>query len=373
MSLRSRSTAGAAVFAAVAAMLVAPLVGATTAAAASVPASRPAATGTTAANPAAVGADALARMVRGLGAGGRAAKATGHARPGGKALTTRPATASRLATPAATPDAGCNVGFDNSITQFPQSDGGVSVSVVFSASIDCSPDVAFDAAAILVNRTAPYDGLVMAAGNEVTGSGSATSVGAVGIGDVYPGANDVETVFAVNAYSPFGWAGCFDSPGVRVLSCSGVGTTTLSAVLGSGVYSTGKKDPSPQAGQEWLVALGKCMDVDSGGFWIDINSCNGSVSQRWRVEADGTIRTQDNNCLDVNNGGTAPRTKIDKTGCNGTGAQQWIYDPNAKSFRNPQANMCIDTPFANAQDGTQLEITNCNGTAAQTWSRQPLV
>jgi hypothetical protein len=147
---------------------------------------------------------------------------------------------------AVAPDAGCNLAFNKNITEFPQSDGGVSVSIIFSSTIDCSFDVSFDGASFLLNRTQPYSGQIIAAGNEVFGSGGATSTGVFFIGDVYPGANDVETVFAAYLSSPFGWDSCNDSPGVRVLRCEidPNDPTLLYAELGSGPYSSKKKDPT---------------------------------------------------------------------------------------------------------------------------------
>ncbi|MFI6500297.1 hypothetical protein [Nonomuraea typhae] len=72
-------------------------------------------------------------------------------------------------------------GFDKSITEFPQSVGGVSVNIFYSSTITCSPDVYFNDG-VPDQPNSPYDGLLM---------GGGISVVDFFIGTVYPGANDV--------------------------------------------------------------------------------------------------------------------------------------------------------------------------------------
>ena len=78
-----------------------------------------------------------------------------------------------------------------------------------------------------------------------------------------------------------------------------------------------------------LGAAGKCID-DAGastdnGTAIQLFACNGTAAQNWVWNsADGTLRAL-NKCLDVTGGATASGTPLQLWGCNGTGAQEWRW------------------------------------------------
>jgi len=115
---------------------------------------------------------------------------------------------------------------------------------------------------------------------------------------------------------------------------------------------------------------GKCADNYLGGTAnynkIDIYGCNGSVPQRWTVEADGTIRIQ-GKCLDNRGNVNANKNTVDLYDCIGSPAQQWrVRYPNA--LENPSTGKCLDDPDSTTTDTTQLDIYTCNQSAAQQWT-----
>lgn len=89
-------------------------------------------------------------------------------------------------------------------------------------------------------------------------------------------------------------------------------------------------------------------------------------AQNWTVGSDGTIRAL-GKCLDVASGGTADGTRVQLWDCNGTAAQQWAV-PAARDIVNPQANKCLDATGGSSANGTRLQIWTCTGAAAQKWA-----
>jgi len=56
--------------------------------------------------------------------------------------------------------------------------------------------------------------------------------------------------------------------------------------------------------------------------------------------------------------------------CNGTAAQQWLYDPGSQSIRvyaDPNVR-CLDIAGGSETNGTKVQVWQCNNTNAQKWS-----
>jgi hypothetical protein len=86
-------------------------------------------------------------------------------------------------------------------------------------------------------------------------------------------------------------------------------------------------------------------------------------AQRWHEPGDGTLRAL-GKCLDVQSGGTANGTPAQLFDCNGSGAQTWVSQANG-SLLNPQSGRCLDDPGNKQSAGDPLQIYDCNGTIAQ--------
>ncbi|MBB5873903.1 hypothetical protein F4553_007337 [Allocatelliglobosispora scoriae] len=118
---------------------------------------------------------------------------------------------------------------------------------------------------------------------------------------------------------------------------------------------------------------GKCVDVaadDTGGNGaaVQLWDCQTtSQDQRWTWNG-STLRSLAR-CLDITNNGTANGAVLQLWDCNGSGAQQWLPQPNG-SLRNPQSGRCVDSPSGGTANGTRLQIWDCNGSAAQTFLKQ---
>ncbi|MEE4584633.1 RICIN domain-containing protein, partial [Streptomyces antimycoticus] len=87
---------------------------------------------------------------------------------------------------------------------------------------------------------------------------------------------------------------------------------------------------------------------------------------QWTVGGDGTIRAL-GKCLDVASGGTADGSLVQLYDCNGSAAQQWAV-PAARDIVNPQADKCLDATGGSSANGTRLQIWTCTGAANQKWT-----
>lgn len=78
-----------------------------------------------------------------------------------------------------------------------------------------------------------------------------------------------------------------------------------------------------------------------------------------------------NKCLDLDHSNTANATNIQLHDCNGTDAQNWIYDVGAQAIRSKiDFNKCLDADHGvlnNFRDGTNIQLYQCNDTSPQQW------
>ncbi|MCB5167668.1 ricin-type beta-trefoil lectin domain protein [Streptomyces bambusae] len=113
-----------------------------------------------------------------------------------------------------------------------------------------------------------------------------------------------------------------------------------------------------------------CADAPGGangnGNQLQLWDCNGGDSQKFSVNANGTL-TQKGQCVAVRGNQTAAGTDLIFWQCLGEGGQQWLPRADGSLF-NPQSNACFDLPQAKRDWGTKLMLWTCNGTPAQRWS-----
>ena len=114
---------------------------------------------------------------------------------------------------------------------------------------------------------------------------------------------------------------------------------------------------------------GKCLDVDNAGTAdktkIQLYTCLGTSAQSWTREGD-TLRAL-GKCLDVDNGGTADGTKVQLYTCNNSGSQVWQQQANG-SLLNPQSGKVLDVAGGATADGTQVQIWQWADVAQQRWT-----
>jgi hypothetical protein len=117
-----------------------------------------------------------------------------------------------------------------------------------------------------------------------------------------------------------------------------------------------------------LGAASKCID-DAGastdnGAAIQFFACNGTIAQNWVWNSDdGTLRKL-NKCLDITSGAAASGTPLQLWDCKGTGAQEWRWRQQTRLV-NPQSGRCLNVAGGSLVAGARLQISDCNETAGQ--------
>jgi hypothetical protein len=116
---------------------------------------------------------------------------------------------------------------------------------------------------------------------------------------------------------------------------------------------------------------GKCIDVPNWNFTdgqrLIVWDCTGGTNQAW-TWVDGTLRTENNMCMDVAWGSTANGAAVQVATCSGNPAQQWVLS-GAGDLVNPQANKCVDIADWNPNNDAVLQTWECGGTANQKWHK----
>ena len=111
-----------------------------------------------------------------------------------------------------------------------------------------------------------------------------------------------------------------------------------------------------------------CLDVAGGdnGAQAMVRGCTGLDGQRWTRTEAGELRAFDLACLDVSGGGTANGTKIQSWTCNGTASQRFTVNPDG-TVVNSASGKCVDVYANGTANGTLVQLWECNGTPAQAW------
>ncbi|WP_214416175.1 RICIN domain-containing protein [Sphaerisporangium fuscum] len=99
-------------------------------------------------------------------------------------------------------------------------------------------------------------------------------------------------------------------------------------------------------------------------FAVALNNTN---AQRWTFTG-GTLRSQNNKCMDVAWGSRDNGAVIQIANCSGNPAQQFVLS-GAGDLVNPQSNKCVDIKDWNGNDGAALIQYECHGGANQKWHR----
>jgi hypothetical protein len=120
------------------------------------------------------------------------------------------------------------------------------------------------------------------------------------------------------------------------------------------------------------VRGGRPPPTPTGSTPVQAWDCHGWFNQQWTLNRlqifgigsiGGPVSSQ--TCLDVHFGGTAPGTPVDLAFCNGTQAQNWIYDGGQLINIHGTSSKCLDA--GSRVNGTQLFINRCNGSDSQQW------
>jgi hypothetical protein len=119
---------------------------------------------------------------------------------------------------------------------------------------------------------------------------------------------------------------------------------------------------------------GKCRNVTgastANGATASINTCDGSASETWTVNPNGTIvGGPSGKCLEVANSSTADRAAVDIATCNGAANQQWTVNTGG-TIVGAESGKCLSVTGASTANGAAADIYTCNGSGSETWAEQ---
>ena len=152
-------------------------------------------------------------------------------------------------------------------------------------------------------------------------------------------------------------------------------TLTVSVPAGSAALIT-LGGQSSGGGATTLVGglSGKCLSVTGGstaaGATADITTCDGSASQNWTLNANGTIvGALSGKCLEVANGSTADRAAVDIAACSGASGQKWTVHSGG-TVVGAQSGKCLSVLGASTANGATADIFTCNGSPSENWTER---
>ncbi len=150
------------------------------------------------------------------------------------------------------------------------------------------------------------------------------------------------------------------------------GTAHTDSVTGdNGCTPTAPNEPPSATSRLISNWHNKCIDVPGWNFAhgqrLAVWDCTDGTNQKWEFTG-GTLRTQNNMCMDVAWGSTADGAAIQIATCSGNPAQQFVLTA-AGDLVNPQANKCVDVAEWNPNNAAVLHLWTCVGGANQKWRR----
>lgn len=108
---------------------------------------------------------------------------------------------------------------------------------------------------------------------------------------------------------------------------------------------------------------GYCMAAGNGktnGAPVTAEVCNKkSEGQAWVFGKDGTVRLQSNLCLDVANASPSSGALVVADQCNGSASQQWVLQGNGTMIQSSLSNNCL----AEGAVGAQMTVQTCDDIA----------
>jgi Ricin-type beta-trefoil lectin domain len=116
---------------------------------------------------------------------------------------------------------------------------------------------------------------------------------------------------------------------------------------------------------------GKCLSVTgastANGATAEIYTCNGSPSENWTVNANGTIvGGLSGKCLEVTGGSTANYAGVDISACTGAADQQWTVNAGG-TIVGTQSGKCLSVTGASTANYATADIYTCNGSPSENW------
>ena len=168
--------------------------------------------------------------------------------------------------------------------------------------------------------------------------------------------------------------GSLAAPATTPVAVNG-STLTVSVNAGStAVITLGGSGGGPTTTTFVGGLSGSCLSVTGGstanGALADIFTCNGSASENWTANPDGTIvGSPSGKCLEVVGGSTADRAQVDISTCTGAANQKWTVN-SGSTIVGAQSGKCLSVTGASTANGAVADIYTCNGSPSENWTER---
>ncbi|MEU8823696.1 ricin-type beta-trefoil lectin domain protein [Streptomyces sp. NPDC048636] len=114
---------------------------------------------------------------------------------------------------------------------------------------------------------------------------------------------------------------------------------------------------------------GKCLDVKAGnpanGTQIQLYKCNGSATQSWILDKDGSFHAL-GKCLANAHNATADGNKIELHDCDGGASQRWSVNAKGQIVHLASGKV-LDVTGGKTTDGTKIQLHSANSYKRQVW------
>jgi chitinase len=130
---------------------------------------------------------------------------------------------------------------------------------------------------------------------------------------------------------------------------------------------------TPPSGGSTIVGAnsGLCLSVTGAstapGATADIYTCNGSVSENWKVNSNGTITGGNSGlCLSVSGNSTALKSTADINTCDGDSFEQWTVESNGTIVNGD--GQCLSVTGSATTNYATADLYTCNGSVSENWT-----
>ena len=150
-----------------------------------------------------------------------------------------------------------------------------------------------------------------------------------------------------------------------------VGTAAASATVGCD-RPPSRRRPRRRAGRSSTTTQGLCLSVTgaatTAGSLTDIYTCNGSVSEAWTLETNGTIVNNTSNlCLSASGNSSTLKTTADIDTCDGDAYEQWTVNSDG-TIVNGGSGLCLSVTGASTELKATADLYTCNGSVSESWT-----
>ena len=97
----------------------------------------------------------------------------------------------------------------------------------------------------------------------------------------------------------------------------------------------------------------------------DIATCDGSSTQNWTVNSNGTISNGAGLCLSVSGASTTPKATADVYTCNGSVSENWTVNSNG-TITGDNSGLCLSVRSGATASGSVADIYTCS--SSETWT-----